>query len=581
MRAKREKSAVPENREFRMAMVLTIVFHVGLLALSPWIRFSGIGDIEKRSYELFRVNLVNLDPARFERTSITETNLMEYLRKKTDEAMKEKTPEPLPWDDEKDLPVPRDVMPLEPERVGLFPGDEKLLSDGLPADRGEKFAREVVEIAKDVGREKLEERRRRPSGTGTGGRGTGVGIGGGTGTPGDQTPLRLGYKGETEIDISSRDFSPTVPTSLMDIRRSARDLALLGPETAPISPVGRKDLSRYETLDRFLATNVETYHDSSGRGYFRIRIRPNAESKELKVLPKDIIFVLDASGSIGRSILTELKTAIIQAIVYLEPTDYFNVLGFQSRVEDLWEELRPATDINKALAVEFVQKLRQSGMTNIYRSLASVSDLNRHGGRPFIVALFSDGRANVGVTDNRSIINDLSSKTGTHTSIFSFGVGPKVNHYLLDLLSYRNKGRFDYAEELPEISERISRAQKRISSPILVNLSADYGNIPREDIYPKRLPDLFLGDELLVYGRYDEETSCALRIVGEVGDQKKEFLFDISLPEEDTGRSDIARQWAAQKMYELVGRMSHTGDDPEIEREIQSTAIEYGLQKPY
>ncbi|HNT37158.1 MAG TPA: VWA domain-containing protein, partial [bacterium] len=384
--------------------------------------------------------------------------LRETLQKEAEQIAQREQLFPPEWHPSDQLPIPGDILPVDqqgladrgvfPEKPGIWPSPE---TDLLPDDQAREFDRKVVEIAQSVGQEKLENRWRRPPSTDRGMEPYGIGLGDGMsggGKAGDLPAKPLGGRDIAPINIEASGFSPTVPTGVIALDRSEQGVPLSGSRVpVAVSPVGQKDLSRHESIDQFLEAFVETYHDAQGQGYFRVILRPNAKSRAMKVLPKDIVYVLDASGSIGRRVFQEMKTAVIQAIMRLPSTDRFNVLGFQSDVEFLWPGLVEASDVNKALAASFVQKLRPSGMTNIYRSLSSVGDLGRSAERPFLVALFSDGRANIGVTNNREIINDLSTKTGSYTSIFSFGVGSRVNHYLMDLLSYRNKGRFDYAQQ--------------------------------------------------------------------------------------------------------------------------------------
>lgn len=580
------------GREFKIALALAILLHALILGLSPFIEFWGMGRVEKDAYRLFRVNIVNIDPNRFSRVFASHDILNEALQRETERLAERELLFPPEWHPSDRLPIPGDIMPVDQQGLaerGVFSEREGIWhtpeSDPFLDDQSKEFDRKVVEIAQSVGQEKPDQRWRRPPSTNKGMEPFGIGLGDGlpgSGKAGDQPAMPLGGKEVAPLGVESSRFSPTVPTGLITLDRSERGTPLSDSQVPiAVSPVGQRNLSRHEPIDQFLEARVETYHDPRGQRYFRILLLPNAKSSAMKVLPKDIIYVLDASGSIGRRVFQEMKTSVIQAIMRLPSTDRFNVLGFQSDVEFLWSELQEANDVNKALAAGFVQKLRPAGMTNIYRSLSSVGDLSRSSGRPFLISLFSDGRANIGVTNNREIINDLSRKTGNYVSIFSFGIGLRVNHYLLDLLSYRNKGRFDYAQEERYIERDIMMAQERIKSPVLLNLTADYGNVSSDDVYPKRLPDLFLNDAIIIYGLYDEQETCALRIVGETDTEKREFLFDIPLPRESTGPADIARYWALQRVYELIGQMSQTGDDPQRQREIDEISKQFGLQVPY
>ena len=112
-------------------------------------------------------------------------------------------------------------------------------------------------------------------------------------------------------------------------------------------------------------------------------------------------------------------------------------------------------------------------------------------------------------------------------------------------------------------------------------MTGDYGNIGQADIYPKTLPDLYRGGEILIYGRYGQEEKFSLRILGEARRQKKEFIIELPFPEKDNGPENLPQLWAFRKIYDLIGQMCQEGETPERLAEIQRMSQTYGVRTPY
>ncbi|HEQ60119.1 MAG TPA: VWA domain-containing protein, partial [Firmicutes bacterium] len=336
------------------------------------------------------------------------------------------------------------------------------------------------------------------------------------------------------------------------------------------------------SLDEFLTIELFVHHlPEDPRGYFMVRIRPNEKSQALPVMSKDLIFVLDASASMGQRTMAALRTGIKLGLSKLKPEDRFNVVGFKRTVARFRPALVPANPENIQAALRFVDGLEPSGRTDIYGSLEPISKQARGGDHPFIILLFSDGRPNVGVVNSRTIINNLTANVRANTSIFAFGASQPMNRYLLDLLSYRNKGFVRFATDFSTTVGQIAEMIEALSDPLLINLSGDYGNIGKEDIYPKTLPDLYRGGEILIYGRYGQEEKFSLRIVGEARGQQKEYIIDLPFPDEDNGPDNLPQLWAFRKIYDLIGRMCQEGETPERLAEIQRISRTYDVRTPY
>ena len=119
--------------------------------------------------------------------------------------------------------------------------------------------------------------------------------------------------------------------------------------------------------------------------------------------------------------------------------------------------------------------------------------------------------------------------------------------------------------------------------PILVDLRADFGRVDRETVFPQILPDFFQGQPVALYGRYDPEArdTFALRLAGKAGAERKEVIFRTGFDEAEAGTRDIARGWAFQKAYHIIGRISREGESPELLGELKQLRAEYGVRTSY
>jgi hypothetical protein len=332
--------------------------------------------------------------------------------------------------------------------------------------------------------------------------------------------------------------------------------------------------------DDFLEVEIDAYRPDESPGFFRITVKPNEKADILKAMAKDVLFAIDASGSIDEGVFNRLKRKVADSLEQLGPKDRFNVIGFKADVvalnRGLWN-VRPET-IDRAQ--EFILSLNASGKTDIYRSLTSLARALPPGDRPFLIVLFSDGMPTVGVKDSRELINLITVENKLRASIHVLGVGERKNRYLLELLAYRNKGTAKFVDNPDEIENEVSTLVKELSEPLLSDVVADLSGFSAKEATPAVLPDLFRNGSLRIYGRYDQERELTLRLAGTVRGRPKDFVFRGELPERETEHTAIARQWAASKSYDLVAENCAKGDSPERVAQIRDLVRAYELHIP-
>ncbi|MFH1742684.1 MAG: VWA domain-containing protein, partial [bacterium] len=372
----------------------------------------------------------------------------------------------------------------------------------------------------------------------------------------------------------------TVPEGILKER--PLDLTSVSPGALPAEEQAKNAmLDKYVRLDDLMDVEIVTYREKPGQGYFLLKIRPKAESDRLRPLPKDVIFVLDASASMGRRTLEIIKEMIKESLREMSEADRFNVVGFKSRVEMLSEGMQKASPLAIAESWSFIDTLTASGKTDIYASLEPLMTMGTERARPFLLFLYSDGRPTLGVKDSRAIINRLSEQRGPSTSVYAVGAGDRVNQYLLDFLAFRNRGAICFVESRGDVQQEGLAFFRALRNPLLLRVNADFGTVDGSQVYPQELPDLYQNAELQIWGRFSNEKDLTVRLVGEAFDEQKEMLVRLEIPEQDSGGPDIAKGWALHKIYDLISTIVQHGEQPNILSEINRLSRQYGIVTPY
>ena len=229
------------------------------------------------------------------------------------------------------------------------------------------------------------------------------------------------------------------------------------------------------------------------------------------LVQKDVIFVIDSSGSMRVRKLDQAKAAINFCLKSLNKGDQFEIIRYSTETESLFGNLKSANKKNLNLAKDFIQNIEAGGGTAIEEALLEAIKTStfknvKDSKRPRQIIFITDGRPTIGETRTDEIIARI---TKTHqpikknTRIFSFGIGTDVNTKLLDLISQKTKASTEYVLPEENIELKISRFYSKVAQPVMTNISIQNESTVRlSEKYPKDLPDLFRGDQLVILGRY-------------------------------------------------------------------------------
>jgi len=370
-----------------------------------------------------------------------------------------------------------------------------------------------------------------------------------------------------KLDIVRKDENSVV-ASFEETRSAAdRDLQVL-------FGLGRKDFGV-----------VLTTHKPAGEdGYFLMLLAPNTSTRKTAVLPKDIVFVIDTSGSMGDrggQKMRQAKAALEYALGRLDARDRFNVISFSTEARPFRDGPIVAGKENVQAALEYVRKLEATGGTAIHAALVSaLGGLNREAGRVPIVIFLTDGRPTIGPTGVETILKDTVRSNRAQARLFVFGVGDQLNATLLTSLADQHQGSTNFVAEREDIEVKVSDFVDKVSSPVLTDVTVDITDVGQHDVYPRKLGDLFKGQQVVVVGRYRGDGARAITLHGRLGAELRSFVYEGTFSK-DARHDFLPRLWAVRKVGYLLSEIRRNGEKKELVDEIRKLGIRHGIVTPY
>jgi len=325
--------------------------------------------------------------------------------------------------------------------------------------------------------------------------------------------------------------------------------------------------------------------DDAEDGFFVATITPRVESEDAKVINKNFIFVLDKSGSMAdNDKLGQAKSALRFVLQSLNRGDRFNVIAYSDELWECFEDgMKTYAPATLEEALKFVQQFDAVGGTNINDALLRALDMLKQegGAKPSYIVFLTDGLPTVGITGEGDIISGVTDTNRTGARLFAFGVGYDVNTHLLDKLSEGNHGITEYVRPNEDIEVKVSSLYAKISSPVLTDVSLNFQGAKVSEVFPKEMPDLFKGNQLIIAGRFAPgERSAAIELTGKVDGKSRSFSFPVSFGSR-ASYSFVPRVWAGRKIGYLTDEIRLHGTNEELVAEIVRLSKRYGIITEY
>ena len=380
----------------------------------------------------------------------------------------------------------------------------------------------------------------------------------------------------SEAPASTPDFAVSVPTAAKTVAAPAAPRVAAPPVAAPRLDVGRKTEDMkftpaekvYEKVDeKVVAEEKEAVRDlmnadksadlqkfvnvtmtaaeSEGWRYFKVMMVPRST---LPIVPKDVVLVIDGSGSIGKDRLSRCRR-VAQKIMRscMNSGDRFNLVVFRNAFSYAFQSWRECDAESFAAGDKWLNRQTAHGRTDVFSTISSVLTLPRDPKRPLVALVVTDGDANMGVSDTAEILSKFTALNDGLVSVYMYGVKSSANRELIDVLTHGNRGesfvfegwRWNAGEGMEELSERFR-------DPVLSDLRVIFASGVQAEAYPRLLRNIYRGGTLEFVGRVPsgtKEVSFSLR--GLNGDNAYEGFFKLPFA---TAASDpsLAALWRSE-----------------------------------
>lgn len=384
----------------------------------------------------------------------------------------------------------------------------------------------------------------------------------------DQFSLRVTLPQTEELG------TPYSPTHQLTTRRMGERLVV------SLDPEASGDVELFIPLRRGLVgTSLVTHAPGGEPGFFMLLLAP-PQSEVGEVIPRDLSLVVDVSGSMSGVKMDQARAAILQTLETLKPADRFRLVAFSSAVRNFRSGFVPATEANIAAARRFAENLTANGGTNIEGALNAVLDRAPAEERLSIIIFLTDGIPSVGEQAPDRIAEAAGARIGRNR-IFTVGVGHDVNTYLLDRLAKEGRGSAEYVAPDADVEVAVGSLASKIQHPALVNLRIVQSPVNLIQSYPNDLPDLFFGEELVVFGRYRGEGTGTIVIEGERNGRRERFTARAAFPDNEDANDFIPKLWASRRIGELTRQIRIEGASDNLVKQVRDLGLRYGILTEY
>ncbi|MBM3879819.1 MAG: VWA domain-containing protein [Verrucomicrobia bacterium] len=351
-----------------------------------------------------------------------------------------------------------------------------------------------------------------------------------------------------------------------------------GRATVTLSPAdhipNRDFVLRYRVAGDRIKSDFLAHREERG-GYFTLMLYPPQSLAGLSRQPLELVFVLDCSGSMSGQPLAQAKAAIQRALRRLEPSDTFQIVRFSNEASQLGPSPLPASPENVHRGLAYLAELESEGGTMMINGIKAALDFPHDPARLRFVTFLTDGY----IGNEVQILDAIRQRLGP-ARIFSFGVGSAVNRYLLEHMAKAGRGAVAYLGLRTDAAEVMDRFFDRIAHPALTDLTIDWGDLRVTDVFPRQLPDLFVGRPVILAGRFDGTGPATLRVSGLAGGQPTTFAIPITLAEAEPARRALPAVWARLKIADLADQ-AVLDPDHELVGAVRQVALDYGLMSAY
>jgi Ca-activated chloride channel family protein len=335
---------------------------------------------------------------------------------------------------------------------------------------------------------------------------------------------------------------------------------------------------KYDVAGKQVEDALLTHRTDKG-GFFTFILQPPERVTVEDVTPKEIVFVLDTSGSMSGFPIEKAKEAMKLALDGLYPQDTFNLITFSGDEHILFDKPVPATKENLAKAQAFLESREGSGGTEMMKAIRAALDPSDAQDHIRIVCFMTDGE----VGNDLEIINEIQKHPNAR--VFAFGIGSSTNRFLLDKMAEEGRGEVEYVSLNDDGSAAARKFHERIRNPLLTDVSIDWNGLPVADVYPKRIPDLFSAKPVVLTGRYTGAAHGTIRLKGKMSGHDFVREIPVDLPEAQAQHDVLATLWARTRIDDLMSQdyagVQRNNAHADVKETITQLGLEYRLMTQF
>ena len=324
------------------------------------------------------------------------------------------------------------------------------------------------------------------------------------------------------------------------------------------------------------ATLATLAHRGQSGGYFTLVVQPKWKTETAELAPREVILLLDTSGSMEGTGISQLRVFAGHVLAGLNPQDTFRIIAFSDRPRAFHEQALPATPENVAAGQQFVRSLQAGGGTEMLpalrRALGTGSGERR---QVRYLVLVTDAL----VGNDNSILGYLKRPEFGDVRVFPVAMGAAPNHYLISRAAEVARGFALQVTNQDNAAEMARRFNEKVAAPYMTDLEIDWGTLAVKDVIPGPLPDLYAGRPLVVMGRYDKPGKGQVTLRGNIQGQAVATSLELDLPEKEPAHDCLGSLWARQRIRQIWNR-DLGSETPQGQAEITQLGVDAPVGHP-
>ena len=392
--------------------------------------------------------------------------------------------------------------------------------------------------------------------------------------------MRAGHDISLDVTLDAGVPVDGLKSSSHEVEVEKGDISHAHVRLKNMNEIPNKDfVLKYDVAGQRIEDALLAHRTTDRGGYFTLILQPPERVTAEDVMPKELVFVLDTSGSMEGFPIEKAKETMKLALDGLYPQDTFNLITFAGDTHILFDKPVPATKENLRKAQAFLSSREGHGGTEMMKAIRAALDPSDAQDHVRIVCFMTDGY----VGDDMEIIGEVQKHANAR--VFSFGIGSSVNHFLLDKMAEYGRGEVEYVSLNDDGSAAARRFHERVRNPLLTDISVDWAGLPVSDVYPQQIPDLFSAKPVILSGRYTQGATGTIRLKGKMSGRDFVKEIPVQLPEAQAQHDVLASLWARRRIDNLMGQdmsgMQQGNMKPELQETITRLGLEYRLMTQF